>query len=132
MGSTMGRNYPHPPTTHHPHQPWVWHGYRYSPPRPRYYIGTTTTPALRPVKPVDNSVENRKPVFGLGLVLESQFWGLSASVLGTYEALSYLSRKRVPTVSTFCARRLWRRSLLAAWTLGLGAHIVCHRLEESS
>ena len=73
-----------------------------------------------------------KTGFGLGVMLESQFWGLSASVLGTYEAVSYLSRKRVPTVSTFCARRLWRRSLLAVWVFGLGAHIVCHRLEESS
>jgi hypothetical protein len=59
-------------------------------------------------------------------VLESDFWGLSASVLGTYEAMSYVSRKRLPTISTFCARRRSRRVALALWVLGLGAHILKH------
>lgn len=62
--------------------------------------------------------------------LSSDFWGLSASVLGTYEALAFVTgRQRFPTLSTFCARTERRRALLALWTLGLGAHIWRHKLE---
>jgi len=61
--------------------------------------------------------------------LESNFWGLSASILGSYETLSYLSGKRFPTVSTFCARTKRRRTLLALWTIGLALHVWKHQIE---
>jgi hypothetical protein len=67
----------------------------------------------------------------VGDILESQFWGVSASVLGTYEALSYLTGKRLPTLSTFCARRQYRRAALALWTAGLALHVWRHQLEDA-
>lgn len=60
-------------------------------------------------------------------ILQSQFWGLSASILGVYEACAYLTRKRLPTLSTYCSRKPHRRTALALWTLGLGAHIWQHQ-----
>jgi hypothetical protein len=56
------------------------------------------------------------------------FWGLTASILGTYEAISFLSGKRTPTLSSFCARRRSTRIMLVAWTLGLAQHIWRHQV----
>ena len=62
--------------------------------------------------------------------LRSDFWGYSAAMLGTYEALSFATGRRLPTVSTVCARRRWRRAALTLWLCGLTAHIVRHEVEE--
>lgn len=58
------------------------------------------------------------------------FWGISASMLGTYEALAFLTNKRTPTISTWAARTRARRIGLVAWTLGLAFHIARHNVEE--
>lgn len=58
------------------------------------------------------------------------FWGLSASMLGAYEAIAYISNKRAPTISTWAARRRARKIGLVAWTLGLAFHIARHNVED--
>lgn len=54
------------------------------------------------------------------------FWGVSASALGTYELLSYVTGKRAPTVSTYCAGSRFRRALIVGWALGLALHLLRH------
>lgn len=59
------------------------------------------------------------------------FWGLSASMLGTYEAVSFLTKLSkkgtLPTVSTFCSKKKRRRLLMVLWTVGLAVHIWRHQ-----
>lgn len=58
--------------------------------------------------------------------LQHNFWGLSASVLGTYEFLAFLTRKRAPTISTWASRKRHRRLAMVSWTIGLAMHIARH------
>lgn len=65
--------------------------------------------------------------------VQDNFWGLSASVLGSYEAAAFLTRlthRELPTISTWSARRNHRKAVMVAWTLGLALHIARHKVEE--
>ena len=62
--------------------------------------------------------------------LRHNFWGLTASALGTYECLAFLTRKRVPTVSTYCARRKATRALITGWAVGLAVHLWKHTIDD--
>jgi len=59
------------------------------------------------------------------------FWGLTASALGTYEAMAYASGKRLPVLSNLCSRHKTTRVMLVAWTMGLAAHIWKYELVDS-
>lgn len=59
------------------------------------------------------------------------FYAYTASAMGSYELLAIATgRTRFPTVSTFCARRRYRRVLLVAWVLGLAVHIARHTVDD--
>ncbi len=50
------------------------------------------------------------------------FYAVSSSMLGTYEAVA-ISTRRLPTLSTWAARRRVRRLALVLWTIGLVVHV---------
>jgi len=58
------------------------------------------------------------------------FWGVSASALGTYEAVAFLSNQRLPLVSTYCARRRARKLMMVSWCIGLALHIWRNEIDQ--
>lgn len=56
------------------------------------------------------------------------FYGVSSSVLGTYEAVAIIT-KRVPPVSDWASRSPLRRVLVCGWALGLVVHLARHRVD---
>jgi hypothetical protein len=54
------------------------------------------------------------------------FFGASAGLLGTYEAVAVSTRK-VPTVSCLASRSPLRRLLLLVWVAGLAVHVARHQ-----
>lgn len=61
----------------------------------------------------------------------NNFWGLTASAFGTYEAVAYASGKRLPVLSNLCSRRKATKVALVAWTVGLAAHIWKYELVDN-
>ncbi len=67
--------------------------------------------------------------------MKRHFWGISATVFGTWEALSYGTKGKVPTVS----KCVWWgmgskahpviRLLVAIYLLGLGRHLMNGKAE---
>jgi len=59
------------------------------------------------------------------------FWGLTASAFGTYEAVAYASGQRLPVLSNLCSRHKATKVALVAWTVGLAAHIWKYELVDN-